>query len=73
MNRKMIVIVALSFLLVLLLGMSYAYSKYKSDVTGTATLDIANWHITVNDCDIVVSGSFIINSSDFQEKINSLR
>ena len=53
MKRKMKVLVVLSFLLVLLLGMSYAYSKYKSDVSGVASLDIANWHITVNDCDIV--------------------
>ncbi len=53
MKRKIKVLIILSFLLFLLLGMSYAYSKYKSDVSGSATLDIANWHITVNDCDIV--------------------
>ena len=53
MKRKIMVLAILSFLLVLILGISYAYSKYKSDVKGVATLDIANWNITVNDCDIV--------------------
>ena len=44
--------------------------KIKINVDGGINSDTIS---KVNDCDIVVSGSFIINSSDFQEKINSLR
>lgn len=53
MNRKIKVLIVLSFLFIVILTGSYAYSKYRSDVNGVANLNIANWHITVNGCDIV--------------------
>lgn len=52
MNRKIYYLIGLSFLLVIILGASITYSKYKSDVTGEAQADIANWNITVNDCNV---------------------
>lgn len=46
-------LIILSFLFILILGGSYAYSKYRSETSGTAKADIANWNIMVNGCNIV--------------------
>ncbi len=53
MNKKINIIMVLSFLLIVLLGGSYTYSRYRTESGGIATADVANWNITVNGCDIV--------------------
>lgn len=53
MNKKVSLLIVLSFLLILVLGTAYTYSKYNTAVSGSATADIAKWNITVNDCNIV--------------------
>lgn len=53
MNKKIGVLIILSFLFILVFGAAYSYSKYNTNVSGAATADVANWNITVNDCDIV--------------------
>lgn len=53
MNKKVNVLIILSFLFILILGGSYAYSKYRSETSGTAKADIANWNIKVNGCNVV--------------------
>ena len=40
------------------------------NVDGGVNLDTRNY---LNDCDIITSGSYIVNSDNFQEKISSLR
>lgn len=52
MNKKVNFLIILSFLFILILGSSIAYSKYRTDVTGDAKADIANWNISVNGCTI---------------------
>ena len=53
MNRKVKVLILLAFLFVIVVAGSYSYSKYRSDITGTASTEIAKWDILVNDCHIV--------------------
>ena len=53
MNRKVKTIIILAFLFTLVLVGSYSYSKYRSDVTGAASAEVAKWNITVNGCNIV--------------------
>lgn len=53
MNKKVNVLILLSFLLVIVLGGAYTYSKYKTRASGDATVDVANWNILVNGCNIV--------------------
>ncbi len=53
MKKKVNILIILSFLFILMLGGAYSYSKYVSDVTGVASADVANWNITVNNCNIV--------------------
>lgn len=53
MNKKVNTIIILSFLFILILGGSYAYSKYKSEVSGNASASVAKWNISVNGCNIV--------------------
>ncbi len=52
MNRKVKIVVILAFLFLIVLIGSYSYSKYRSDVTGQASSDVAKWNITVNGCNI---------------------
>ncbi len=61
MNKKVNTIVLLSFLSILVLCTSYAYSKYKTNVMGEAIVDVAKWNISVNECNIVNSNSEIDN------------
>jgi len=53
MNRKINTLLILSFLFVVIVGGSYAYSKYTSNTKGSIDADIAKWNISVNDCNIV--------------------
>ena len=53
MNRKVNTIIILAFLFTLVLVGSYSYSKYRSDITGAASAEVAKWNITVNGCNIV--------------------
>lgn len=69
MNRKVNYLIALSFLLILILGSSYAFSKYKTEVSGEAQADIANWNISVNDCNITNPDK--TNTACFEESIDS--
>lgn len=69
MNKKIKVLLILSFLFILTLGAAYTYSKYSTAVSGTASADIAKWNITVNDCDIVNPDKN--NTSCFSETINT--
>lgn len=57
MNKKVNILLLLSFLSIVILGTSYAYSKYRTDVNGDVSADIAKWDITVNDCNIVDENS----------------
>lgn len=68
MSRKVNVLVLLSFLFILIMGAAVAYSKYKTDVSGEAKADIANWNISVNDCNIVNPDKD--NETCFLEKVN---
>ncbi len=52
MNRKVKILVILAFLFLIVLIGSYSYSKYRSDVTGQASSEVAKWNITVNGCNI---------------------
>lgn len=56
MNKKVNVLIILSFLLVLVLGGAYTYSKYKTVASGNASVDVANWNILVNGCNITKPG-----------------
>lgn len=56
MNKKVNVLIILSFLLVLVLGGAYTYSKYKTVASGNASVDVANWNILVNGCNIANPG-----------------
>lgn len=53
MNKKVNVLIILSFLLILVLGGAYTYSKYSTAASGDATVDVANWNMLVNGCNIV--------------------
>ena len=53
MNKKVNVLIGLSFLFLLILGGAYAFSKYRSSASGTASAEVAKWDILVNDCNIV--------------------
>lgn len=53
MNKKVNVLILLSFLFILILGAAYSYSKYNTEASGVASAEVAKWKITVNDCDIV--------------------
>ena len=53
MNKKVNVLLLLSFLFILILGAAYSYSKYNTEASGVASADVANWEITVNGCDVV--------------------
>ncbi len=53
MNKKVSLLIVLSFLLILVLGAAYSYSKYSASVSGSASADVAKWNITVNGCNIV--------------------
>lgn len=53
MNRKVNILILLSFLFLIVVGGSYAYSKYTSSVKGNIDADVAKWNISVNECDIV--------------------
>lgn len=53
MNRKVKILVILAFLFLIVLIGSYSYSKYRSNVTGQASADVAKWNITVNGCNVV--------------------
>lgn len=53
MNKKINIIIVLSFLLIVLLGGAYTYSRYRTETGGKAVAEVANWNITVNDCNIV--------------------
>ena len=53
MNKKVNVLIGLSFLFLLILGGAYAFSKYRSSASGTAAADVARWNLSVNDCNIV--------------------
>ena len=68
MKRKVNYLIGLSFLLIIILGSSYAFSKYNSEVTGEAEADIANWNITVNDCSITKPDKN--NTTCFEESVN---
>ena len=50
--KKGHVILILSFLLVIFLAGAYSYSKYSTEVSGDAHVDIAKWNITVNGCPV---------------------
>ena len=52
MNKKMRVLLLLSFLFILVLGAAYTYSKYYTEVSGVASADVAEWDIIVNNCKI---------------------
>ena len=52
MNKKVKILFVLAFLFLIVLIGSYSYSKYRSDVTGEASTDVAKWNITVNGCNI---------------------
>lgn len=57
MNKKVNILLLLSFLSIVILGTSYAYSKYRTDVSGDLSASIANWNISVNGCNIVDENS----------------
>ena len=68
MNRRVKILVILSFLFLIVLVGSYSYSKYRSDVTGQASTNVAKWNITVNGCNIVTPDTS--NSACFESKVN---
>ena len=68
MNRKVKILVILAFLFLVVLFGSYSYSKYRSDITGQASTDVAKWNITVNGCNIVTPDPS--NSACFESKEN---
>lgn len=69
MNKKVSLLIILSFLLILVLGAAYTYSKYSTAVSGAATADVAKWNITVNECNIVNPDK---NNADcFMETVNT--
>lgn len=69
MNKKINVLIILSFLFILVFGAAYSYSKYSTEVSGSASADVANWNITVNGCDIVNPDK--TNTSCFNETVNT--
>lgn len=52
-HNKLSLLAILSFLLVLVLAGSYAYSKYVGVAVATGELKVAVWSIKVNGCDVV--------------------
>ena len=68
MNRKVKILIVLAFLFLVVLIGSYSYSKYRSDVTGAVSADVAKWNITVNGCNIVDPDT--TNSACFASKVN---
>ncbi len=68
MNKKVSVLIVLSFLLILVLGAAYSYSKYSASVSGSASADVAKWNITVNGCNIVNPDKQ--NSACFEEVVD---
>ena len=69
MNKKVRLLLILSFLLILVLGAAYSFSKYSTAISGTASADISKWNITVNDCNIVNPDKS--NTSCFAETVNT--
>ena len=69
MNKKVSLLIILSFLLILVLGAAYTYSKYSTAVSGAATADVAKWNITVNECNIVNPDKS--NTDCFMETVNT--
>ena len=68
MNRKVKTLIILAFLFLIVLLGSYSYSKYRSDVTGEASTNVAKWNITVNGCNIVTPDPN--NTACFESKEN---
>lgn len=69
MNKKVNLFLLLSFLFIFILGSSIAYSKYRTEVTGDAQADIANWNISVNGCSITNPDTE--NSDCFEESTST--
>ena len=53
----------MSFLLLIVLAGAYSYSKYTTDVTGSAEIKIAKWNISVNGCPGDESGAIECSTS----------
>ena len=53
MNKKVSLLIILSFLLIIVIGGAYSYSKYNTEVSGSANAKVSKWNITVNNCNIV--------------------
>lgn len=53
MNKKLILIIILSFLFVAVFSVSYTYSLYRSNVTTSVDTKVAAWNIKINNCDVV--------------------
>lgn len=68
MNKKISLLLILSFLFIIVMGGAYTYSKYNSSAVGTATADISKWNISVNNCNIVNPDKN--NASCFKETVN---
>lgn len=68
MNKKIKVLIVLSFLFILVFGAAYSYSRYSTIVSGAATADVADWNITVNGCNIASPDKN--NTNCFREIVN---
>lgn len=53
MNKKANTFIILSLIFILIVGVSYSYSKYVSKTNGNINAEIAKWNISVNGCNIV--------------------
>lgn len=68
MNRKVKILIVLTFLFLIVVVGSYSYSKYRSEITGSASAELAKWNITVNGCNIVTPDES--DSSCFESKVD---
>ncbi|MBQ8659276.1 MAG: hypothetical protein IJ475_00350 [Bacilli bacterium] len=68
---KITTLIVLSFLFLIVFSAAYTYSLFQSDITGTATAELASWNIVINDTNIVTTESHSFSLDNIQMKENS--
>lgn len=69
-NRKITLLVVLSFLFLLIFGTAYTYSVFQSSKSGNMDVNIAAWNIILNDSNVVETHTFSLNDLTINKNDN---
>ncbi len=72
MNKKILILGLLSFLVLFIFGVASTFGLFHSEIDGEVNTDVAKWNILINDTNISdgITDKFVINDLAYSDTLN---